>query len=124
MGAFVPLRATSPAASSGGLVRTEGYPGTMRVPAGPPAAIPNVGFDPRTNPSACAPDYICPSIYVTHLENMHPPSAIHSDNVLPVPVPRVGRVARMAPHQQRIGGQRVTRNPRPIITWPTYGGGS
>ena len=121
-GAFAPMTFVTPAASSGGLVRTTGNPAAV-VPAPPPGVV-NVGLDPLTNPSACAPNFIRPSQYVSHVDNMYPPVPIAIDNVMPVPVTNIVRVPKQSTHKQRIGGRTATSWPRNLIRWPTIGGGS
>ena len=123
-GAFSPLPAMIPSASSGGVVRTEGYPGNLAVAAGPPGVV-NVGMDPLTNPSACAPNMIFPDIYIAHADNMAPPVPISlTTNVMPVPAPDPVRVPRQSTHKARLGGRTATSWPRKLVKWPTIGGGS
>jgi len=123
-GAFAPLPAMIPSASSAGVVRTVGHPGNLAVAAPPPGVV-NVGVDPRTNPSACAPNVIFPDVYVAHADNMAPPVPIRLEtNVMPLPIQAPVRVPRQATYKVRLGGRTATSWPRRLIRWPTYGGGS
>lgn len=121
-GAFAPMPAVIPSASTGGLVKTTGNPAAV-VPAPPPGVV-NVGLDPRTNPSAVAPNFIRPSQYISHVDNMYPPVPIEIDNVMPVPFANIVRVPKQTTHKQRIGGRSATPWPRNLIRWPTIGGGN
>ena len=123
-GAFAPMPAQIGSAATAGVIRTEGHPGNMAVPAPPPGVV-NVGLDPRTNPSACAPNVIYPDIYVAHADNMAPPVPISLEaNVMPVYAPQPVRVPRQTTHKARLGGRTATSWPRNLIKWPTIGGGS
>ena len=124
-GAFSPLPAIIPSASSGGVVRTEGHPGNLAIALPHPGVGVNVGQDPRTNPSNVAPDLIYPDIYVAHADNMAPPVPISLEaNVMPMPTPDPVRVPRQSTHKARLGGRTATSWPRKLVRWPTYGGGS
>lgn len=120
--AFTPTLTVTPLASSGGLAHVFGAPGTMAVPAPAPPAVPNLGPDPKTSPSNCAPSVIFPAIYLASPANMGPPVRRRSTNELPIPATsylRVPRVAMPAPH---IGGRRVIPWPRVFQRWGSVTG--
>jgi len=125
LGAFMPTPygATTPAASSQGVLVVEGYPGSMKVPSPAPAAL-NDGElgGPLNQPSQCSPDYFLPSIYLTRIsaETTGPGFNRVSSNVAPVPAPFVGRTATQTQRKPRIGGRTVTAWPRQFIRWPSY----
>jgi hypothetical protein len=133
-GAFLPIRAVIPSASSNGLLRSEAYPGTLRVPAPAPAAVEGAangngsswqgsfaGGAPGQGP---VPDYFCPAIQIIHADNCHPPVRVFSDNAMPVPTENVARIPKDTAYKPRIGGRTATRWPRPWTLFPTYGKGS
>lgn len=124
-GAFMPApyAVTTPAASSQGVLRVEGYPGTRRIPSPPPAAINDAELGgPFNQPSRVSPDYILPSIYIAHISNKTTfvGQSRVSSNVAPVPVPSIGRTGTQTQHKVRVGGRTVTAWPRQFIRWPTY----
>lgn len=115
--AFTPTPTVTPLASSAGLTHVFGAPGTMAIPAPAPPAVPNLGPDPKTSPSNCAPSVIFPAIYIASPANMRPPVAVRSTNELPVPATsylRVPKVAMSAPH---IGGRNIIPWPRVFQRW-------
>jgi hypothetical protein len=123
-GAFapVPYGATTPAASSGGVIRTEGHPGTVQVPSPAPAAL-NDGElgGPRNQNSRCSPDYFRPSIYIPHISRRTTGAVpTTSTNVAPVPAGVSARSAAQTQHKVRVGGRTVTAWPRQFTRWPTY----
>lgn len=123
-GAFmpVPYGATTPAASSGGVIRTEGHPGTMRVPSPRPAALDDGELGgPKNQPSSCSPDYILPDKYISHISRATTGVVrVGSSNVAPVPAPYIARSAPQTQMKPRIGGRTVTSWPRQFVRWPTY----
>lgn len=67
------------------------------------------------------PDAIWPDGYISHVDGCYPPMPIYSDNRTPVPANDSGRFAATLMRAVRMGGVRVTSNPRPFPYWPTYG---
>jgi hypothetical protein len=133
-GAFAPTPAVIPSASSAGLMHTEGYPGTRKVPS-PAPQFPSASGDDGNgranktqNSNAGAPDWFLPCIYIPHMDNMGPENdigmAILIDNVVPAPSVNPVRVPQQNPLRARVGGQTATAWPRPMVRWPTYGGGA
>lgn len=122
MAALMPQPTTSTRASSGGLVRVHGYPGTQAVPSPRPGAIPPTSFDPRTQPSHCSPDVMFPSIYYPTPENMHPPVSLLRDNPMPVPAVQIYNMAGVAQRMRRVGGQSQIGQPAVIQQWPQWRG--
>ena len=125
IGAFMPppYGATTPAASSQGVLRVEGYPGTRAVPSPGPAAL-NDGElgGPLNQPSSCAPDYILPSIYIPHIsaDTTGPNFSRVSTNEAPVPAGFDARTATQTQYRTRVGGRTVTSWPRQFVRWPSY----
>lgn len=130
LGAFMPAPygATTPAASSQGVLRVEGNPGTVRVASPPPAALDDGELGgPYNQPSRVVPDFILPCIYTAHLSAtkqsfLEGGFTTVSSNVTPVPAGRPGATPGQTQYQPRIGGQTTTAWPRQYVTWPTYGG--
>jgi len=122
MGAFVVVPASIGTAAMNGQNVVEGCPGTMRIPSPRPAAMNDSSLGgPLNQPSANAPDCILPSLYVARVnQSLTFPGAIVHDNVLPVPVPNVGRSAIQSQHRTRLGGRTATASLRPFTQWPTY----
>lgn len=123
VGAFSPLPAVNPVASSYGLVHVFGAPGTLPVPAPYPAATPDPSNDPKTVSSACSPDVMTPAIYIASTRNMQPPVPTRIHNDMPVPAigwQRVPKQALKAP--PRLGGRGVIPWPRSFQRWPSLTG--
>ena len=123
LGAFMPnYGVTTPAASSQGVLRTEGHIG-QRIPSPRPSAL-NDGElgGPLNQPSACAPDYIIPDLYVARIssDTTMPGYQRTSTNVAPVPAPFIARGNPQTQMKVRIGGRTTTRWPRPFTRWPNY----
>ena len=128
LGAFmpVPYGATTPAASSQGLLRVEGHPGTMPVASPRPTALDDGELGgPFNQPSSVAPNYILPDKYIPHISRATtgltptPPDAPQG-NVAPVPVPWISRSPRQTQLKPRIGGRTSTAWPRQFVRWLTY----
>jgi hypothetical protein len=122
-GAFLPTLTFGGAPVTNGQNQVLGQPGTVRVASPRPAAM-NDGElgGPLNQPSSVAPDWILPSIYVSLVNAaLHFPGRLFGDNVLPYPVPNVGRTAIQSQHRVRVGGRTVTSAVRPFVQWPTYG---
>ena len=124
IGAFMPspYAVTTPAASSQGVLRVEGYPGTLQVPSPAPAAL-NDGElgGPFNQPSLCAPDFILPSAYFARISRLTTGLVpTKSNNVAPVKAPFIARTATQTQYRTRVGGRTVTRWPRQFTRWPNY----
>lgn len=129
-GAFMPSMTTNPTASSHGLVRIDGFPGTTPVQSPHPASTrggaPNGAVATGTQGSANAPDLIFPAIYIPRAKNMGPAQdelRVRSDNVLPVPAIDPGRTPAAVFRPARVGGRRQIPWPATATTWPSVGGG-
>jgi hypothetical protein len=124
MGAFLPTPASIGTAATNGQNIVTGAPGTVRVPSPRPAAMTDSELGgPYNQPSSVAPDWFLPSIYVAHVnQTLTFPGRIFGDNVLPVPVPNVGRTVVQSQHRTRLGGRTATASLRPFTVWPTYNG--
>jgi hypothetical protein len=125
-GAFSPTLTHGGAPATNGQNKVTGMPGTVPVRSPRPAALSDGELGgPYNQPSAVAPDWILPCIYVAHANpTLHFPGAIQSDNVVPVPIPRPGLTALQWQHRTRVGGRTATSARRPFTQWPTYGGSS
>ncbi len=128
-GAFTPLPAVNPVASSYGLVHVYGSPGTEPVPVDPPRYIGNLTAQPAPNTaqsSDVAPDYILPAIYIASAKNMGPTEdvglgmAIRRRNPLPVPAKNPGRVPVPVLMRFPMGGSQLPW-PRAFQRWPIRG---
>lgn len=116
-GAFTPMPALTPRASSNGILRTRAIMGQTRVPAPPPAAVPVIGPDKHVSPSNVAPDWIMPQIYVDQITEVMNPSDARFSWMPPFTVipPTTGEVVRIPD---------IAFNPYPgladgtTMTWP------
>ncbi len=128
-GAFTPLAATNPVASSYGLVHIFGAPGTMPVPVADNDYLPAITAQrpPNTaSPEDVTPNYILPAIYVPSAKNMGPQDdvgigmAIRRRN--PLPVPAINPNRNPVPVQMRfpMGGSQLVW-PRAFQRWPIRG---
>lgn len=123
VGALMPQPAIMPTASSNGLMRVEGYPGTRAVKTPKPGALPETAAGHRGNqPSYCSPDAMYPSQYFPHADNCHPPVGLFRDNQMPVPAVRIYNMPRVAQKTRRVGGQSQIGMPAALQTWPQWRG--
>lgn len=130
-GAFMPVPARNPVASSYGLVHINGSPGTNPVASPRPAATPSQTARPQGSKDSAAgsdvaPDYILPAIYIPSARNMGPEMdtglgmARRRLNELPVRAVDPGR-RPVAVFQQFPAGARPLPWPRAFIRWPARG---
>lgn len=123
VGALMPQPAIMPTASSNGLMRVHGSPGTTPIRAPKPNALPQTAAGTRSNqPSYVSPDVMYPSIYYPTAEHCHPPVGLFRDNQMPVPARRVYNMPRIAQKTRRVGGQSQIGQPAVIQTWPQWRG--
>ena len=124
IGAFMPppYLVTTPAASSQGVLRTEGHPGTLRVPTPRPPALDDLQLGgPYNQPSDCSPNYMLPDKYISHISRATTGLVNRvSTNVAPVPAVAVTRSGAQTQMKVRIGGRTTTRWPRQFVRWPNY----
>ena len=96
-----------------------GSPGTSRIPAPAPGAVPQQ-WNRALHRSSDAPDYWTPAIYLERGELEHAPVSVMSDNQMPVPAidPR-GRpgIALQAPLWR---GQRQVRSNKTSVSYPNW----
>lgn len=123
VGALMPQPAIQPSASSNGLMHVVGYPGTLRVSAPKPGALPETAAGTRSNqPSYNSPDSMYPSIYYPRADNCHPPMGLFRDNQMPVPAVKIYNMPRIAQRKRRTGGQSQIGMPAALQTWPQWKG--
>lgn len=125
-GAFMPLPARNPVASSYGLVHVEGAPGTDPVASPRPVSVPALTKSGGVNSaqgSDVAPDVILPAIYVASAANMGPAA----DTGIGMARRRLNELPRRAidPGRQPVPvwqqfptGARPLPWPRSFIRWP------
>jgi hypothetical protein len=128
-GAFMPVvsAVVSPKASTNGMVRISGNPGNMGIPSPKPAAIPNGPLMRSAQPSFNSPDVFFPSVYYTHVNDMHPGNnsiRVHSTNEVPVPATPSNRVPGVAMRGPKIGGLRQVSWPPAPQKWQNINGGA
>lgn len=125
-GAFCPLPAQTPMASSHGLVKVVGAPGTMPIPAPSPTRIwaPPISASLLTQSSNVSLDIRTPDIYVTFADNMHGPLPTRVRNNIPVPATTAIYTARNAQIGRKMGTRVAMPWPRAFQRWPTSGGTS
>lgn len=98
-----------------------GYPGTRRIPAPPPAAVPqdragqaNMGV----MRSSDGPPFFTPSLYWYGRATMsHSPVSILSDNQMPVPAQNPTRLPAVVMPGPIILGQKQVPNPAPAAKY-------
>ena len=123
MGAFLPTLTFGGAPATNGQNKISGAPGTIRIPSPRPPGMVDAGNSPQNQPSDVAPNWFLPALYTAHANpTLHFPGRLFGDNVLPTPVPNVGRTAIQSQHRVRLGGRTTTGSFRPFTQWPTYGG--
>jgi hypothetical protein len=127
LGAFTPLPTTSPAASSQGLLRVIGAPGTDPVDAPDPAALPSLTAAGGVNSaqgSTVSPDLIFPAIYVAAADNCGPEADVGIGMwrrrfcELPMPALNPGRVPVNAFQPPKVAGRRQIGWPRAFQRFP------
>ena len=123
VGALMPQPAIQPSASTNGLMRLEGYPGTLGIPGPKPAALPETANGWRGNQGSYnSPDVWYPSIYFPRADNCHPPVGLFRDNQMPVPAVRIYNLPRIAQKTRRVGGQSQMGMPAALQSWPQWRG--
>ena len=129
-GAFTPLPARNPVASSYGLVQISGSPGTMAVPVNPPRYIGNLTSQPAPDTAQgmdVSPDVILPAIYIPWADNMGPAADTglgmtrRRFNELPIRAGDPGRLPVPVAMQFPAGGRQLPW-PRAFIRWPSRTG--
>lgn len=124
-GAFVPTMATNPIASSYGLVKVSGSPGTLPIPAPKAAAIPPISAIRETQSTYCSPDVILRDVYIPYADNMGPAQhfGMAARRQTPIPIPAVSWIATAIKSMQasRTGGRATMAWPRAFQRFPTIG---
>ena len=123
-GAFMPTFSNIPTAATNGQNEVVGMPGTVPVYSPRPAALDDSSLGgPYNQPSACAPNWILPSIYYARVnQSLQFSGKTWSDNVLPVPAITSNGNIKQWQHRARVGGRTTTTSNRPFTQWPTYSG--
>lgn len=128
VGAFTPLPAVNPVASSFGLVHVYGAPGNepVTVPAPERSWAPQRSqLSPELQPSNVSPDLIAPSVYLASTVNMGPSNFFGMEmrrrTPLPIPARTWKAVVRQAIRGAKIGGRGVVDNPRAFQRFPNVG---
>ena len=123
-GAFTPIPAASPTASTNGQNIIVGSPGTVPIscPRYPEGRGDALGPWKDVNNY---PDFWLPSVY-TYIPNRgNKPNTLRPSNyVMPVPAGKVDAIVDNLMRRAKIGGRRVIRSVRPFTQWPTYGDGN
>jgi hypothetical protein len=120
-GAFTPTLTIGGAPATNGQNKITGSPGTTQVASPRPAAMRDGSWGGLWQNSAVTPDFILPSIYVSHANStLRFPGKIKNDNPLPVPAVNIGYSALQTQKKFRIGGRTVTAAVRPFTVWQTY----
>jgi hypothetical protein len=128
-GAFTPLPFLNPEASSHGLVRLEGSPGTLPVPSPAPQrdwapSLTRTGGVNSAQGSMVSPDVILPSIYFPYADNMGPEAGSGIGMTrrryceLPVPAENPRRLPKPTMRSPQMGGRSVMAWPRAFQRWP------
>ena len=124
-GAFTPTYSVKFEASSWGLVKRTGSPGTLPIPApGPPRLwCPPISAQAETQGSNVAPDIRLPDIYIAYADNMGPQAhfGMAARRQTPIPLPALSWIntALTAMQGPSIGGRIVQAWPRAFQRWPT-----
>lgn len=131
-GAFLPLTIPTPQASSYGLVKVAGSPGTLPIPAPSPqhsAYIPPISAQAETQSSMVAPDIILYDKYIPYANNMGPAKdvgigmALRRHTPLPIPARTWTLAPRTAMIQRKVGGRAAMSWPRAFQRFPVIGSG-
>jgi hypothetical protein len=128
LGAFTPTMPTNPIASSWGLVKVTGAPGTEPQPATGPTRVwaPPISADKATQGSNVAPDMWLYDKYVAYANNMGPAAdagvGMAERRLTPLPVPAVNyvRVPGQALRTPKIAGRASMAWPRAFQRFPIY----
>lgn len=124
-GAFLPTMPRNPIASSWGLVKLSGAPGTMPIPRPKAAAVPPISAVRETQSTYVSPDVGLPDIYIPYPDNMGPSQHVNmaGRRLTPIPVPAVSWIntAMNAMTGSKIGGRAAMAWPRAFQRWPTIG---
>lgn len=126
VGAFMPLPAVNPLASSFGEVVRSGSPGTTAIPAPAPTRIwcPPISASLLTQGSNVSPDIRTPDIYIAYAKHMHGPVPTRIRNNVPLPAGAIIYNPRNAQIGRKMGTRVSMPWPRAFQRWPMSGGTS
>jgi len=130
-GAFTPLATTNPPASSYGLVKISGSPGTLSMPCPAPQKIwcPPISAQAETQSSMVSPDVILWDKYIPYANNMGPAKdagigmALRRHCPLPIPARTWTLAPRTAMIMRKAGGRMAMAWPRAFQRFPTMTSG-
>jgi hypothetical protein len=128
-GAFLPLTFPTPQASSYGLVRVSGSPGTLPQPAPAPEAVPPISMQRETQSSKVSPNYLLWDKYIPYADNMGPAKdacigmALRRHTPLPVPARTWTLAPAPAMITRKTGGRTAMSWPRAFQRFPVIGSG-
>lgn len=136
--AFTPLPTTNGLASTWGVVKTVGAPGTLRIPVAPLQSIAGSdrgGWTAQAKPGDNAPDYILPSLYYT----APTPQTVPHESNNEIPLPAISSTGPIAPastslvgpaetsavvqRPRRMGGLLAQAWPKVSQVWNVFGSG-
>jgi hypothetical protein len=122
MGSALTPGLTRPASGWSSRGPVAGSPGTMRIPAQAPAAVPAgttaLAAMGRMGGSKRAPQFILPALYwASGWWQERAPVSRMSDNQMPVPALRLTGVIPSSPYVSRKGGQRQVLQPQVVQQW-------
>lgn len=132
-GAFLPTTIPTMMASSYGLVKIEGSPGTLPMPDPSPSkqwGCPPLSAQRETQSSNVAPDFILWDKYIPFANNMGPAKgaacigmALRRHCPLPVPARTWTLAPRTAMIQRKVAGRAAMAWPRAFQRFPVIGTG-
>ncbi len=130
--AWFPMPTLTPAAASSVSRFTFGAPGTEPVPSPRPAGSMSQSKSPEwAPPSAVAPTYFCPQLYVNDIRHLGPQVRYLPSRVAQLVPPvgtNVGPLGKNGPSAvamggRKTGGRRSMYWPQPRVRWPSIFGG-
>lgn len=122
--AFNAAPARSSTAEFNGSNIIKGSPGSVAIYSPRPSGMVDSDWNGgKWQPSAVAPDFFFPSIYVALVNRgLKFPGYLGRHTMATQPASSLGALARNLSNIGRIGGRRVTPAIRAFTQWPVYGG--
>ena len=126
IGSALTPRLTRPAGAWSSRGPIIGSPGTSRVSAPAPSAVPQTTIGMAAmgrSRSSDSPNFILPPLYwVAGSDQEHAPVSRLSDNQMPIPAVRPVGVIVANPYVSRKGGNRQVVQPQVVQRWPGMNG--